>query len=311
MAGKPKVSVVLVNLNQEALTRACIRSLQAVTYPNIEIILVDNGSTDGSGRNLAGEFPSVRFLCSDVNLGFAEGSNFGIRFSLEHQAEYVMLLNNDTVVDPGIVEPLVDAAVRDHSIGVQSGKIYFLLQRNTIWYAGGTLRIHRAAGLHPGMHEEDRGQYDAFGDTGFATGCMMFLSRYALETVGLLDKRYFAFLEDADWCVRARKAGFRVAYNPSARLWHSVSATTRIDSAFYLYFTCRNRVLFVRKHCPAYLLPAAVVSLAYYYSRHLVRLLVKWRSPDRARAVLWGIADGLKEKTGEHGEGRLAQLSGM
>jgi hypothetical protein len=309
MTSKPKVSFVLVNLNQEALSRACIQSLLALTYPNIEIILVDNASTDGSGSSLSTDFPGVRFIQSKSNLGFAEGNNLGIRLALERRAEYVVLLNNDTVVDPGMVDPLVEAALRDHSIGVQSCKIYFLAQRNTIWYAGGSLQVYSAAGFHPGMHEEDRGQFDSFRDTDFATGCMMFLSRDALETVGLLDKKYFIYLEDSDWCLRARKAGFRVVYNPAARLWHSVSVTTRIDSTFYLYFTCRNRLLFVRKHCPVYALPASFLSLAYFYSRHFIRLLLKWRSPRSAQAVLWGIIDGLQGNTGEYGEGRISQLA--
>lgn len=309
MTGRAKVCFILVNLNQEALTRACIQSVLALRYPNVEIVLVDNCSTDGSGARLAGEFPAVVFIPSDVNRGFAEGNNLGIRRALERGAKYIVLLNNDTVVDPGMVEPLVDAARDDDSIGVQSCKIYFTAERDTIWYAGGKLRVYRAAGSHPGMHEKDRGQYDSFGDTGFATGCMMFFTRRALEEVGLLDGRYFIYLEDADWCVRAREAGFRVVYNPAARLWHSVSVTTRIDSTFYLYFTCRNKLLFVRKHCPTYLLPAAVVSMIYFYVRHFIRLLLKWRSPRRARAVWWGIIDGWTGRTGEFGEGRLASLA--
>lgn len=308
MAGPPKVSFVLVNLNQEALTRACIRSLLALTYPHVEIILVDNCSSDGSGSRLASEFPAMAFIPSGVNVGFAEGNNLGIRLALERHAEYVVLLNNDTVVDPGMVEPLVDAAGRDDCIGVQSCKVYFAAERDTLWYAGGVLRMCRASGLHLGIHERDHGQYDTFRDTGFATGCMMFLSRKALEKIGPLDKRYFLYLEDADWCVRARAAGFRVVYNPAARLWHSVSATTRIDSALYLYFTSRNRLLFVRRHCPARQLPFAFAFLAYFYARHFVRLLLKWRSPRRAQAVWWGIVDGLLGRTGENGEGRLAML---
>jgi GT2 family glycosyltransferase len=309
MTDPPKISFVLVNLNQEAHTRACIQSLQALQYPNVEIILVDNCSSDGSGTRLAAEFPAVSFIPSSVNLGFAEGNNVGIRLALERHADYVVLLNNDTVVDPGMVGLLLEAALHDASIGVQSCKIYFAAERETFWYAGGTLHVYNATGLHPAMHAKDQGQCDVIRDTGFATGCMMFLSRKGLETVGLLDKNYFIYLEDADWCVRARKAGFRVVYNPGARLWHNVSVTTRIDSTFYLYFTSRNKLLFVRKHCPWYLLPVALVSLSYFYVRHFVRLLLKWRSPRRARAVWWGIVDGVLGRTGEHGEGRLEQLS--
>jgi GT2 family glycosyltransferase len=309
MSDTPKVCFVLVNFNQEVLTRACIRSLQALTYPNREIILVDNASPDGSGAKLAAEFPPVCFIANKVNLGFAGGNNVGIRRALERKASYVVLLNNDTIVPPGMVQPLVEAARRDGSIGVQSGKIFYLAERATIWYAGGKLRIASAAGTHPGMHQEDRGQFDLFGDTDFATGCMMFLGRSALETVGLLDERYFLFLEDADWCVRARRLGFRIVYNPAAYLWHSVSATAEIESPLYLYFTSRNRVLFVRKHSPWYLLPATVVLLSCFYARHFVRLLLRWHSPRRAQAVWWGMVDGVLGRTGEHGEGRLERLS--
>jgi GT2 family glycosyltransferase len=304
----PKVSVVLVHLNQEAHTRECIESLQRLSYENVEIIVVDNGSTDGSGARLSAQFPSVVFTRTDKNSGFAEGNNVGIRLALQRNAEYIALLNNDTVVDRDFIQPLVELSASDLSLAVQSCKIYYHSEPQVLWYAGGFLDQHKALGTHVGILKPDEGQYDEIKDTGFATGCMMFISQDALRSVGLLDNKFFIYLEDVDWCVRARNLGYRVVYNPRAKLWHKVSTTHRIDSPFYLYFTLRNKILFLRKHSSPFQLFLHLPYFLYFYSRHLVRMSLKWHSLAGTNAVIRGIIDGLRNYTGECGEGHLSSL---
>jgi GT2 family glycosyltransferase len=299
----PKISIILVHLNQEGHTRECIRSLQAVTYADREIVLVDNGSSDGSGLRLCKEFPGVQYLRSEENLGFAGGNNLGITHALARGAAYVVLLNNDTVVDPRFLEPLLTLAETDPAIGAQSCKIYFHEAKNTFWYAGGVLITDKALGSHRGLREEDSGQYDRVEETGFATGCMMFIPRQALEKVGLLDARWFLYFEDSDWCLRARAMGYKVVFNPHSAIWHKVSASTGHDSPVYLYFLMRNKILFLRKHSSPRRWGAHLPYLLYFYVRQLVRLSLKLRSWIGTRAVVLGLLDGLRNVSGK---GRLA-----
>jgi GT2 family glycosyltransferase len=304
----PKVSFVIVHLDQEDATRECIRSLLHLSYENIEIVLVDNCSTDASGERLHKEFPGAVFIRNEENLGFAEGNNVGIRKALAEKADYVVLLNNDTVVEQNFVQPLLGLAQSDRTIGVQSCKIYFFADPEKLWYAGGILNTDTATGIHRGMFASDSERYNKIEDTGYATGCMMFIARSALETVGLFDSAFFIYLEDADWCERARRSGYRVVYNPGAWLRHKVSVTTKIDSPFYLYFTARNKILFLRKHARRWRLIVHLPHLLYFYGRHIVRMSIKWRSYVGTRAVLFGIVDGLRNYTGGHGEGRLSAV---
>jgi hypothetical protein len=270
---------------------------------------VDNASSDGSGDRLHKEFPTIQYFRSKENLGFAEGNNVGIRLALKHGADYVALLNNDTVVDSKIVEALLDCAEGAPGIGVQSGKIYFFSDRTKIWYAGGVLNIPRGLGTHRGLNEEDLGQYDNVNETGFATGCLMFFSRKALEDVGLLDSRFFLYCEDCDWCIRARRKGYRIVYNPKAVVWHKVSSTSTIDSLFYLYFTMRNKLLLVRKHVRTSEWLPQVPYFCYFYGRQLIRMSMKWHSWKGTQAIWYGLVDGLRGYTGDNGKGRIEAVT--
>jgi GT2 family glycosyltransferase len=304
----PKVSVVLVNYNQEKHTEECIKSLKDVAYDNLSIIIVDNSFSGGSGDRLSKKFPDVIYLPNEDNLGFAEGNNVGIREALKRGTDYILLLNNDTIVDKDFIQPLLKLAESDRTIGVQSCKIYYFSEPDRFWYAGGILNVDRAIGKHYGMHEKDNGNFDQITDTGFATGCIMFISRDALEKVGLLDSSYFLYFEDSDWCERARKLGYRVVFNPKAKIWHQVSVSTQIDSPLYLYFTMRNKILFLKKHVRWYKIFINLPYFFYFYGRHIIRMSLKWHSYTGTRAVIFGIIDGLSGYTGKYGEGRIKEI---
>ncbi len=305
----PKVSVIVLHWNREHDTRECLESLLSCSYQNLEIVLVDNGSANTSGEQLHREFPSVVFLRNETNLGFSGGNNVAIQHSLQRGARYVVLLNNDTIVDPNFITPLVELAESTPTIATIGCKIYFHDQRTTFWYAGGVFRTGTGVARHRGMHEADTGRYERIEETDFVTGCMMFLRREALEQVGLLESSFFAYFEDADWCLRARRAGWRIVFNPHSKIWHKVSASTTIDSPFYLYLTMRNKILMIRRHSSALKTMFFLPYLFYFYTRQLIRISLKWRSRDGTRAVLYGLIDGLRGFTGEHGEGRLGMLS--
>jgi GT2 family glycosyltransferase len=305
-----KVAVILLNLNQEHHTRACINSLLEVSFPHLDIVLIDNGSLDGSGERLARDFPTIRFVRNARNVGFAEGNNIGIRLALENGADYVMLLNNDTIVHRDFIQPLLELAEADERIGVQSGKVYFHSDPKKFWYAGGLFNIEKALAKHRGMFEHDAGQFDRAEESDFSTGCLMFFSRRALHEVGLLDPSYFIYFEDVDWCLRARRIGWRVMFNPGCVIWHKVSATTTIDSPFYLYLTMRNKILMIRRHSTLFKTILSLPYLFYFYSRQILRLALRWRSWRGVKAVLFGLVDGIRNYTEDGGKGRLEVVVG-
>jgi len=295
----PRVAVILVHLEQEVLTADCIESLRHVSYPNVDIVLVDNGSTNGSGLRLQMKFPDIHFIRNETNSGFAGGNNVGIRLALERGADYIMLLNNDTVVDSGFIEPLVRYADTNSSVGVQGCKIYFFDPNDKLWFAGGCLKPHSGRGYHRGLLEPDSGQYDNIEETDFVTGCMMFIASDVIREVGFLDEQWFLYLEDVDWCMRARRAGYLIVYNPRSVIWHKASSSTRHDSPVYLYFTMRNKILFVRRYSGIFHWGLRIPYFLFFYGRQLIRMRIKWKSKAGTRAVWAGLMDGLHGVTGK------------
>ncbi len=245
-----RLAVVVLNWNGVADTLALLPTLERCRIPEgweAQVLVVDNGSTDGSPARIAAAHPRAEVLALPENQRFAGGNNFGISRALTHGADVVMLLNNDTEADPGLYEHLLLALDQDPGAGAAAPLIYFAPPSARIWYAGG--RCVPALGLaaHRGLRALDRGQYRAVEPTGYLTGCCLLARREVWEKVGLLDERYFIYAEDADWSLRARAAGYRLLFVPTARLWHKVSATTGEASPWKIYQRLRaNLVLFAR-----------------------------------------------------------------
>jgi GT2 family glycosyltransferase len=242
------LAVVVLNWNGLADTRALLPTLLASHMPEgwrLLPMVVDNGSTDGSAAAIAAEFPAVALLALPENRRFAGGNNHGVARALEAGADAVMLLNNDTEADPGMIEHLLLALEQDPGAGAAAPLIYFRAPSQRIWYAGG--RVHLGLGWvsHRGVRALDRGEYRSVEPTGYLTGCCLLASREAWEKVGLLDERYFIYSEDADWCLRARARGYRLLFVPTARLWHRVSAASGPASPWKIYHRLRaNLTLF-------------------------------------------------------------------
>jgi len=226
-APSPHIAVVVLAWNGRDLTLDCLRSLAAVKTGNLHILLVDNGSSDdtvGAVRALGDTRVSV--LENGANLGYAAGNNAGIRQALSDGADYILLLNNDTLVDPLFVDELLAAMNTDAAVGIAAPKIYFSDPRDQIWFAGGEVHLWRGTARHTGIREMDRGQYDTPHDIDYASGCALFARRAVFERAGLLDPAYQAYFEDTDLCLRARNAGFRIRFVPTAHVWHRISAST-------------------------------------------------------------------------------------
>lgn len=242
----PRVVTVVLNWNNAADTLACLDSLAQVEYPSHVVLVVDNGSTDGSAERIRAAWPGIEVIESGANLGYAGGNNLGIRHALAMGADYVCVLNNDVLVEPGFLAPLVDAAEADPQVALAGPKV---LQRGTPGSLQSTGMISRRPGQWRarGHGEVDRGQYDIAQDMEVLSGSALLVRCAALEDIGLLDERFFLYEEDVDWCLRARERGYRNRYVPASRVYHPDSgAETRM--ARTTYYLNRNRHLLHRKH---------------------------------------------------------------
>lgn len=235
------VWVVIVVYNSYEDTRDCLHSLAAVTRPGLRVVVVDNGSSDGCGEKLRVEFPALSHIRSEENRGFAGGCNIGIRAAIDASADFICLLNNDTLVEPGFIEPLVARAGSEASAGVIGGKILYDGFDKVIWFAGGEIDERRGFTRHRGQDAPDVGQYDDFGATDYVTGCLFFVPVPVFEKVGLFDERYFMYCEELDFCLRVRRDGYRCLYEPAAVIRHRVSRS--MGGAYrplFYYYQTRN-----------------------------------------------------------------------
>jgi len=243
---QPLVSIVSVNWNQPKLTRLMVRSLQHLSYPNWEVIVVDNGSTKGDIRGLKIKYPDIQLVISKENLGFAGGNNLAFPHC---KGKYILLLNNDTEVDPNFLEPLVALMEKNPDVGIVSPKIFFYDHPDVLQYAG-TTPIHpiTSRGKKFGHGEKDEGQHDSICETGYANGACMLIRAELLNTVGHLYEDYFLYYEEHDFTERVRQAGYRIMFHPGGRIFHKVSASTGKMSPLKAFYLHRNRMVFIRRN---------------------------------------------------------------
>lgn len=288
----PKVAVVVLNWNGWRDTPACLESVGALTYPRVATYLVDNGSSDGSAERCEAEFARVEVVRNKENLGFAGGNNVGIRRALSDGADYVLLLNNDTVVEPEMLSHLVAAGEQSARIGMVGPKIYYHSDRRRIWFAGGRITPPGRIG-HYGWDQIDRGQYDTPREVDFITGCALLIKRMVFERVGLLAPEFFLLFEETDFCVRARRQEYICWYDPRATLYHKVSASFGGFSPDYYYYFSRNYLLFQHRNMvPIHGWRAKAYAARYLVGLWIYLLLTPWRGGWTAcRAVIEGVAD--------------------
>lgn len=253
-----KVAVVILNWNRKEDTLECVRSIHALTPKTYHLvpIIVDNASTDGSVEAFK-KLKDVTLVRNKENLGYTGGNNAGIEKALELGADFVMVLNNDTILDKNLVRELLEAAEDKKEAGIFTPKIYFAKgfefhkdryekreKGKVIWAAGGKIDWDNVYGINRGVDEVDTGQYDRIEKVDFGTGACLFVRREVFEKVGMFDNRYFMYYEDVDFCENARRNGFKVVYVPRAKLWHKVAQSSGIGSGLNDYFISRNRLLF-------------------------------------------------------------------
>lgn len=246
-----KVFIIVLNWNGAQDTLECLTSLSYINYNNFSIVVVDNGSSDNSVPIIKQHFKNIKLLESNVNLGFAEGNNLGVRYALEQDADYILILNNDTTVDPELINTLLAAANNNPNPGIIGPKIYYHSKPNILWAAGGYWNESGLCFEQTGDGQIDTGQYDTAASTDFIVGCAMFIPANVFRTVGLLDSDYFLNYEEIDFQYRVRAAGYTTLYEPDARIWHKIAASFGGDSSpLKYYFIFRNRLLWAQRHLP-------------------------------------------------------------
>lgn len=258
------VWVSLINFKGRENTIDCLNSLGKAVKDNFElkVVVVDNSS---SGKLTLPKYPfPLKILLSKKNLGFSGGHNLGIKYALENGADYILVLNNDTLVDNNLISELLRSIGSDPMVGIAAPKIYFAsgfefhkdrykkaVLGKVIWYAGGVMDWKNVLASHRGVDEVDKGQFNKTESTSFASGCCMLIKKEVFEKVGLFEEKYFLYYEDNDFCIRAQKRGFGIIFVPEAVVWHkNASSAGGSGSELQDYYITRNRLIFGMKYAP-------------------------------------------------------------
>lgn len=255
----PKVSLITVNYNQAKVTAELLQSLRTCAYNNLEIFVVDNASAEDCSW-LKISFPEINLIKSARNLGFAGGNNLALKAAT---GDYLMLINNDTEVTPGFLEPILQTFQTRTQAGIVSPKLIFYHSQNLIQYAGiGEINPYTCRGKTRGYLQTDNGQFDEEKEVSLAHGACMVISRKLYNAIGGLYEDYFLFYEEFDYCEQAKKAGFAVYYTGFSKIYHKESTSVGKESPLKVYYMSRSRVIFILRNISGL---AKFLALAFYF----------------------------------------------
>lgn len=244
----PKIVIVLLNFNGDKDTLECLKSLEKVSYPNFQTIVVDNGSLETSRARLRKAHPHLPILENGTNLGFAGGNNPGIKWALSHHAEWILLLNNDTTVDPDFLHAFLRAAESQPQAKILGAKILRYLEPEIIDHLGGAWRAQIGEFVSHHSGEKDH-RFLEMKQVDYVCGAALFMHRSVPQTIGLLEPNFFLFWEESDLCFRANRAGLEVWTAPEAKIWHKVSSSFSGGKPHMHYFWWRSRLLWIERNC--------------------------------------------------------------
>ena len=266
----PKVSIIILNWNGLKDTIECLESLRKITYPNYEVIIVDNGSSGNDPDVLEQKYKDyIRLIRNKENLGFAGGINIGIKYAFKKKADYILNLNNDIIVEKNFLEPLVEDMLKDERIGITGPANYcyyepqklFSSGRKINWWKGGTIELD----LRQGPKEVD-----------CLAGCCLLIKKEVINKIGYFYKPYFLDFEETDYCVKAKDSGFKILCEPKSKVWHKIRATLDKIPAAHCYYFYRNKLLFMRRNAPFYFeYPFYIYFSLYLIFRYLENLANK------------------------------------
>ena len=287
------IAVILINYNGQEDTIECLKSLCRSSYKKFGIIIVDNNSkdTDLLQRYIENNKDvHISLLFSENNVGFAGGNNLGIEYAKNNNFKYIMLLNNDTVVDEYLLDNLIPYF---NEKTILAPKIYYYDYTTTLWSAGGDIVWKRCKTLQYGLGKEDLKQFDEVKHITFATGCCLVIPINIIKNIGLLDEEYFMYFEDVEYCARAITAGFNIKYIPQAKLWHKISASSKGDSKLEIYYTNRNRLYFMKQYS------ASCSAWVFVISSRVFKIIQGFILQNNNRIILKSIIDYIKARMGK------------
>jgi len=261
------------------------------------VIVLDNSSTDGSVDAIYSHFPSVQIIHLEANRGYAGNNNTGIKTALDLGADWVLVLNEDTIIAPDCLTRLVEVGERNASIGIVGPLVYHNDEPNFIQSAGGRLNKHWIAS-HIGQNEYDRGQFSKPLEVDWVTGCAIMVRRAVIDQIGMLDERFFYYWEETEWCLRACRQGWTVMHVPRAKIWHKGVQRDYRPNPSVTYYNTRNRFLMLYKHKA----PVLAWIVAWKQTLHTLTswsIKPKWRFVREHRNAMWqGVLDFLRHQWG-------------
>ena len=291
---KNSIAIILVNYNGLSDTIECIESIKLSTFKNYKIIIIDNASTKDSFTDFEKKYSDeVIFIKSKENLGFAGANNVGIKYAIDNGYTHVMLLNNDTVIDPSLIDNLL---MYSNDETIVTPKMYYYSNKNMIWYGGGEINKDTGKAIHEHIDESDNDEKNVKECT-FTTGCCMMINVNIIKKIGMLSEEYFMYCEDTDYCLKALNNNIKILYNPNAKLWHKFSKSTGGSlSPFSVYYMTRNRFIYIKKYEEYFSKKAYWFTL---FSRY-VRIIQYWiRKDEIYKSIRKGIKDFNKKIVGK------------
>lgn len=244
-----KVVIIILNWNRRDELIECLESVKKINYSNYETIVVDNGSTDGSPQVILERFPWVKLIRNQKNVGVSKARNIGIRYALKNNVDYILLLDNDTVVESQILNHFTQAAKIYPEAKIFGPRVYFYYEPNKIWF-GGSRWNEDKLDFHLVVHKvvDDGFSFNEVEEVDVIIICALFFDATLIYKIGFLDERFFLGYEEIDWCLRARRAGFKCLYIPQGKVWHKGGfISDGCKTPFSLYFYWRSRLLWIEK----------------------------------------------------------------
>ncbi len=288
MNNAPFITIVVLNYNRAKDTIDCIQSINDIDYPNFVILLIDNCSTDNSVEILRKQLKDLEIIKTEKNLGYTGGVNFGLKIAQEKQSDYILLINNDTLVEKTFLIEMVSAMEKDQKVAVACGTILCEQNRKEIWYAGGKIVKWRGLAVHKGkksIFKYEKSNRPVY--TTFVTGCMMLIRTKYLQEIGLEDERFFMYLDDIELSARIQRKGYKLLYVPTSVIYHKV--LDKDNSPFMLYYSVRNRLLLI-----SLMLSSSMKLIAnmYFLSVIMLKMIIwKFINPRFYQASKYGLED--------------------
>ena len=299
---KPSIAVILVNWKKYNLTSNCIDSLNKSNYKNFKIILVDNEYSEKSLIELKNQHKDIVVFKEKNNLGFAGGNNIGIRYALENDYDYIMLLNNDTEVKENFILPLVERIEKDHFLGAVQPLILNFSNKSIIWNAGG--KLNKFLGLiSTRLNNNKLNSSIVFDDyTDWISGCCILIKSEIVKKIGLLDEKFFTYYEDVDWSLRMKSLGYDLGFVKESIIYHHGSSSSKnkknkegVISSKIHYFNIRNHILLLKKHKNLFNFFGIVFFQIIKTTSYIFYFLIKFRF-NKLTMVLKGLKHGLNNK---------------